>query len=532
MNKIWLLTKIQLKGSLDFSKNFSGKKKNRSKAFVYGMGAFIILLFIALSVFYNITLGFAFREFGILELLPAMMLALSCILVLFTTIHNAKGTIYGFLDYDMVMSLPVKTSDIVTSRVILLYILNLGVTAIILLPAHIVYGVFSKPNPIFYMISTILIFFVPMIPIIIATMIGLVIALFSARFKHSNIISLVVTVVLMAGVLIASFSLGSFQSSDDFGNLKDMFLSSINGIYPLAGMYQKAICDYDIVQILLFVSISLVAFLIYRSVLGRYFKSINSIISSVRVKSNYKLKEMKTSSALKALLRKEAKRYFSSVLYVMNTGVGVVMLTLLTIALAFLGKEKLAVYLEMPMIADQIGYYLPIMISFCIGIDCTTGISISLEGKNLWILKSSPIAPKTIFHSKILLNLLVTVPFIIINAIILGIITKASLLGYLSMLILPNCIVFFTAITGLIIGLKFPNFSWTSETQVIKQSVASMFSVFTGMIVSMLPIGLLILFKDVNPYMIYIAFSVILAIITYGLYQYLITKGKAIFERF
>ena len=531
MNKIWLLTKIQLKSSLDFSKQFTGKK-NLSKTAVFGMGALLILMFIGISTFYSISLGLGFRELGAIELLPVLMLLLSCIMVLVTTIHNAKGTIYGFLDYDMVMSLPVKTSDIVTSRVALIYLLDLGVTAIIMVPAHIVYGVLSKSGPLYYLISTIILFFVPMIPIIVATLVGLVIVLFSARFRHSHIISLILTFALFAGFMVGPFLFTNNQSNEALMNIGNTFLSKINDIYPLAGMYQKAIFDYDIVQILLFVALSLVAFFLYRTILGRYFKAINSIISSIRVKSSYKLREMKASSGLQALIRKEAKRYFSSVLYVMNTGFGVVMMTILTIALAFLGKEQVAAYLEIPILAEQISYYLPIMISVCIGMDCTTGVSISLEGKNLWILKSSPIAPKTIFQSKILLNLLVTAPFVVINGVIIGIMMKVEVLGFIALLMLPLSINFFIAVAGLVIGLKFPNFQWTSETQVIKQGMASFFSIMLGILVSLAPIGLLFLFKNSNPFILYIAFSGILVIITYGVYQYLLRRGKAIFESF
>lgn len=50
----------------------------------------------------------------------------------------------------------------------------------------------------------------------------------------------------------------------------------------------------------------------------------------------------------------------------------------------------------------------------------TSCVSIYLEGKNLWILKSSPIKEMDIFKSKILLNLPLTIPISIICFIFLS----------------------------------------------------------------------------------------------------------------
>ena len=65
--------------------------------------------------------------------------------------------------------------------------------------------------------------------------------------------------------------------------------------------------------------------------------------------------------------------------------------------------------------------FVPIFITFCIATSCTTMASISMEGKNIWIVKSIPVSVITVFASKILVNLTILSP--VIPATILIIIT-------------------------------------------------------------------------------------------------------------
>ncbi|HCP15835.1 MAG TPA: hypothetical protein DIT32_08835 [Peptococcaceae bacterium] len=51
----------------------------------------------------------------------------------------------------------------------------------------------------------------------------------------------------------------------------------------------------------------------------------------------------------------------------------------------------------------------------------------------------------------------------------------------------------FIALTGLIINLKNPNFQWTTETVVIKQSMAVLMALVVGMLSIALPVGVMIL---------------------------------------
>ena len=72
-----------------------------------------------------------------------------------------------------------------------------------------------------------------------------------------------------------------------------------------------------------------------------------------------------------------------------------------------------------PLLKQVMQFTPLIILSFGVGLTCTTGSSISIEGKNLWILKSSPLEVKDIFISKIAVNIILLVPAIIFDTIML-----------------------------------------------------------------------------------------------------------------
>jgi len=149
--------------------------------------------------------------------------------------------------------------------------------------------------------------------------------------------------------------------------------------------------------------------------------------------------------------------------------------------------------------------------------------SISLEGRSLWILKSLPVTPGTIYKSKIAVNLTIISPALI-DAVILGVVLKTGVLPILYMELSAMVCAVFISEYGLLINLLFPNFSWTSETVVIKQSVAALVSIFSGIgVVGIQFLFLLFMPSQAAANLGYIGLVAILDVI---LYRILMTYGK------
>lgn len=511
MGQIFRLLRVQL-GAAMVDLLSIGNVRRKKPHTIYAGLAFFACVLGSISFFYCYMIGSGLKSFQCVEILPVLVMSVTSIIVLFTTVLKVKGTIFGFRDYDMIMSLPVNSAGIVASRLLLLYAINMIFVAIIMIPMILAYGILTSPDIRFYLIGLILMLILPLIPMILASLLGTLIAFITSRFRHSNILSIILSIGLMLVLVSLSFFTG--DSSQELVDMSKALAEEINQIYPLANMFGKAIIDYDLGSLLLFIGISGISFLIYALIVGRLFKKLNTLIMSVRSKASYKMGELRQSTPLKALFQKELRRYFSSNVYVMNTAFGIVLLTAGAIALFFVKPEQLLAEANMEQMIGNLG---PIFVVFCISTTCTTASSISLESKSLWIMKSLPVTPRTIFLSKLAVNMLIIAPAFL-DALLIGIALDSGWLQMVLSLMIAIAMAVFISIYGLIINLRFPNFNWITEVAVVKQSAASAISIFTGMFIS----GLLILIISIVPntilaYSGFIGMMLILDLVLYGI---------------
>jgi ABC-2 type transport system permease protein len=521
MKKVMRLVNIQLWAVLGEMLSIGNNRKRRPKLLYTGVALFILAMS-GVAFFYCYMIGSGLKMFGSLDILPSMMMAITCMMVLMTTVLKVKGTIFGFRDFDLVMSLPVKTSTIIASRLIILYALNLVFAIMVMLPMMVAYGLLAKPGAMFYVISFITMFFLPLVPIIIASVLGTIIAYAASKFRYSNLLNIIFSVCLLAAFVSLSFTM-----SDNGHELVDMsktLAAQVNSLYPLAQMYTKAVVETDITAFLMFLLISIAAFLLYTAIVQKVFKKMNTLIMTGRYRVNFKMGELKTASPFQALYRKEIKRYFSSPLYVLNTGFGIVLLTLGTIATIFVDLDKI---LGSPQAAESLLNNGPMFVAFCIMMSCTTMASISLEGRSLWIIKSLPVSPKTIYLSKIAVNLTIISPALL-DAILLGILLQMGFMKTVILFIIAAACAVFTSFFGLLVNLKLPNFNWTTEALVIKQSAASLISIFTGMAI----VGIQVLFLLFIPSVMfaYAGYTLLIVVLDVVLYQILMSYGRKRFD--
>lgn len=522
MKKVIRLFNVQIWGVLGSMLAIGERKKKKTRALYIGFTVFAVSMSF-ISFFYSYMTGMGLKMFASIDLLPSLFMTLTSVIVIFTTIYKVKGTIFGFKDYDMVMSLPVSNSQIVASRILLLYSINIVFVLIIMIPMMIAYGILAGPGIEFYIFSILLLFIIPLVPIIIASFLGTALTYLSMRFRYSNIVYMVLSFLLLIGFMIMPFFIG--DSEQALVETTQNINNKINNIYPLSPLYSRAVTKGDIVSLLIFLGVSILAFMVFSMAVGRVFKLMNSVIMTGRYKANYKLKALKSSSPLKALYTKDLKRYFSSPIYVMNTGFGVVIMVLGALALPFIDINSLAKGID---ITGAIQDMIPIFITFCIATSCTTMASISIEGRHMWVLKSLPIPTLRIFASKILVNLTILSPALFASLLICFTMQMPFLEGLLVVLSATSFSVF-VSLYGLVINLSFPNLSWTNETVIIKQSTASMISIFSGM--GMAGIQYLLVIVMGNHIRGLLLFNIVMWILILLLYKRLLNAGSRQFEK-
>ena len=159
---------------------------------------------------------------------------------------------------------------------------------------------------------------------------------------------------------------------------------------------------------------------------------------------------------------------------------------------------------------------------------CITSSMISLEGKSFNITKSLPVEPKKILLAKILTSNIITIPAILICDVIFFIVFKVAIIDIVLILLASIIMPTFTSILGILINLKYPKMDATSDTEVVKQSMSSMISVFIGMFIGMLSIAAVIICGNLFIILELLIFSIIVLILWNVLKRYGVRRFKEI----
>ncbi|WP_040197443.1 putative ABC transporter permease subunit [Candidatus Soleaferrea massiliensis] len=504
------------------------KEKNKSILFLVMM-VFCGVVICGVSFMYSYMMASGFEQIGRVELLPGIMMAATCLVTLFTTIYKSSGILFGFRDFDLLMSLPIKTGTIVASRVLILYGMNIAFTLLLMVPAGAVYVMKASPAAMFYPAYLILILLLPLIPIILATVVGTLVSIIASRFKGKNMASIVLMILFLAAVIVVSYNMGNFMPN--FADIGQSIMDVVVRIYPMVSLFIEAIAGYNWISFLLFILISAAPFAIYVLVISKIFKKVNTALTTNKSNANYRLTELKTSSAPRALFGKEMRRFIASPLYVLNTLAGIILLVIAAVALQFMDVETLAQLTEMPQLSSIISVAAPLFVSFTVSITATTTCSISLEGKQLWILKSIPVDTRSIFKSKMAVNLSIFLPAVLVGCTLIAFGLKLDPVSIVFLYLIPIAFTLFTTILGLLCNLSYPNFNWTNEAAVIKQGQSVVVTMLVG-IFSVILTGVILLAVPLNKVLLMTLVTLLLAGAIVLLYRRLMTKGVQQFESF
>lgn len=257
-------------------------------------------------------------------------------------------------------------------------------------------------------------------------------------------------------------------------------------------------------------------FLLMIVFVSKNFQKICQRLYSTNAKHDYQMSHLKSNSVLKTLYKKELKRYFASSIYVTNTIVGPIMMVLLSAAVLFMDTRQLSEYLPM---ADRIIDFMPFALAATSCLITTTCTSISMEGKEWWIVKSLPIDAKELFDSKILVNLSIIAPFYLISEVLLMIAIRPGVIDVIWMVVLPVILMVFACVFGITINLLFPVFQWENEVTIVKQSASAMIGGLGGCLFIILCALPVLLVEQISPNLMKGIIAVLVLGITFVLYK-------------
>ncbi|WP_352420552.1 ABC transporter permease [Proteiniborus sp.] len=531
MNNTILLIKTSLINSFGLNRFLKESSKSEKTKMIF-IGVAILWAVVAVfasSIAYFYMISDALIQLDALSILLVISFINVSLVSLFMSIYKASGFLFSFNDYDLLMSLPVKTSEVLMSKLLLLYGTNLTASIIMGFPSLLVYGRRSSSGPMYYVFALMAMVFISFIPMIIGATFSFALGKISTRFRSTNIVMILGSFILIILLMIGSNLINNI-SAEFIQNITEL-MDSISKVYFPIKFYTNALVNIDIVSLLVFMFSAIIPLVLFVLIFAKSFKTINSKMNESYKVANYKMTSLKVSSVLQALYKKEINFYFSSYIYVLNTAMGVVMMTIFTIGIAVFGGEKVSQILDLPMISQFLVPATTAILSLSICLTCTTASSISLEGNNLWILKSLPIKPIEVFKGKILMNLTIILPALFINTLILAISFKMTLLSYILFLVTTTLYAFLISMAGIMINLYLPKLEWKSHMVVVKQSASVIISMLAGAISVFIPILLFVYIKPTDFNLFSTIIILCLTTINILLWTTIRTKGIQIFEK-
>ncbi|GHV52877.1 hypothetical protein AGMMS49579_10740 [Spirochaetia bacterium] len=491
MKHLLLLLKIQILGFFGINRLFH-EKKARVKTFFIGLGVILLGL---LFVFYSVMIALGCAELGMADAIPALMLLICTMLSFFAFITQSSGVLFGFQDYEFLMSLPIKKNAVVVSRLCYLYVMEFIFAVVFLLPALVAYGIIEGASVLVWVMIFFSPLIVPLLPMTAACILGSIISLCSTRFRHRNTVTVILSMGTVIAVTIWSFSFrtaGEAEMAALVTNLEDRIFR----FYPLAVLYDLSITGGSVLHFLAFALLSCVPLALFTIILAKSYSRINAAMSVVKINHReFTQKGRNIHRPFYALYTRELRRLGASPVYMLNTGIGAVLLILAAVYLLFTDAAINTTGPGMPEALEGISFAAPLFLAIFTAMAPSTAASISLEGKTRWIISSLPVKTGMLFSAKIALNLTISIPAILIAAPLFA--RTFSLTGILLafMFITPLVYSVLTAVLGLAINLRFPKYDWTTERQAVKQSASEILSMLAGFAVVLIPMFLILVFS-------------------------------------
>lgn len=515
-------------------KTGGGNKKSPGKKVLVGILAVYILgtfgvMFI--GIFSQFAAAFGNSEYAWLYFSFAGMFAF--LLSVVGSVFMTQKQLFEAKDNELLLSMPIPSSYIVASRMLMLLCVNLMYTMLVIVPAMLTFGVkvgFSAKTLIFSIIGIVL---MPLLSMAVECLFAWLIALIGTKIKKKNAASMVLYIVFFGAYMwffmrlennIATLITNGTQIGEAIGKYMPPLYAF--GVSSASG---------DIVRLGELALWCIVPFALMYFAISKSFIKI-STSSKTQDRKVYVRTSLEVTSPRKALLKKELSRFFSLPMYMLNSGLGAVMAPAIFI-LALFKREEL---MQSLVAGADVSAYLPFVpiaiIAFCVSTLCTSAPSLSLEGKNFWVLKTSPVSAGDVFYAKIMTNIVIGLPPMVLASVIGGIAFTLTPLQTVLTVVFTAFMQILVAVVGFIFNLHFPKFEWLNETLVIKQSIPVILTMFGSMALAAAAIVISVLLYSSPKFNFSVdaglavccAFFAILDAVAYA---YLKTAGVKVYDR-
>ncbi len=447
------------------------KNKARSKAAIIGFIVMFVVLMIGvlggMFAFLSFSICQPMAEAGMNWMYFTLMGLLAIVLGTFGSVFNTYSGLYLSKDNDLLLSMPIPVGTIMTARLLGVYLMGLMYSGVVMLPAIIIYWIFVSASAAVIIGSLLLFALITVFVLTLSCALGWVVAKISLKLKNKSFVTVLASLVFFGLYYFVYFKAQS-AIEDLVTHAADYGERIRTSAYPVYLFGRVGVGD-PLAMLLVSATVLLLFFLTWW-LISRSFLKMATATGNTE-KKVYRETVAKKSGVNAALLKKEFRRFTSSANYMLNCGLGILMLVIGGVAFLLKGGLLVSIGNE---IFDAASGFMPLllcaMICLLASMNNMAAPSVSLEGKNLWIIQSLPVTPWQVLRAKLSVQLILTAVPVLFCLICVLLVYPFSPVEILVSVVITLLFVLFMALFDLFLGVKMPNIHWTNEVVPIKQS--------------------------------------------------------------
>lgn len=465
------------------------RSKGATAAFIVFFVAVMIVVIGGMFFGMSLALCAPLAQAGMSWLYFAVMSLMAVFLGAFGSVFNTYAGLYAAKDNDLLLSLPIPVRTLMASRLLGVYLMGLMYSAVVMAPAVVVYWMRVSAAPRYILGGLLLTALISLFVLTLSCALGWVVAKVNRRLKRKSFITVIIS---LAGIAVYYFFVFKAQTAlETLVANAALYGEKVRGAaYPL---YLVGCVGTGDGRAMLLVTLAVAAlFALMWALLAHSFLKLSTAMGASG-HAVYRERALKRQSADAALFKKELARFTASPNYMLNCGLGILLLPVAGVALVIKGGELLPL---LQMAFGERGGCAEVLLCTAV---CTIAAmndmatpSVSLEGKNLWLAQSLPLTPWQVLRAKLKVQLALTaipalVPLVCMTFVLP--LTPALPLIFITAL----SYIALSACLGLTLGVMRANLTWTNELAPIKQSLAVVIAMFGGWAYALLLAGLYLL---------------------------------------
>lgn len=323
----------------------------------------------------------------------------------FGSVFSTYSSLYLSKDNDLLLSLPIPVRCVMASRLLGVYLLGLMYAAVVIVPGVIVYWLTAPVTAGTIVGGVLMVLIVSVIVMVLSCLLGWVVARISLKLKNKSFITVLLSLLFLAAYYFVYYKAQALitllvENAAVYG------MKIRGSAYLLYLFGSVGAGDWLAMGIVTVTQAALLALTLWG--IARSFLKIATATGSVK-KVRFEHRAVRAQSVQRALFGKELRRFTASPNYMLNCGLGILMLPVAGIVLLIKGGALGRMLAD--VFSGNVGV-VPVLMcaAVCLlaSMNDMAAPAVSLEGRNLWLVQSLPVVPWQALRAKLDVQLVLT----------------------------------------------------------------------------------------------------------------------------